>query len=330
VKHPLHKLAALAVAGLALSACSTEADSTTEAADAGGTTRIVMLLNDQFDPYYLTLVKGAEEKAAELGVDFSWQAPTTLDVASQTQLLQSIASTNPDGIIMSALDADAMVAPMKQVQDSGIPIVTVDSDVNDESVRLATFKSDGKANGTTAADEMNELIGGEGSVGYVGYTPGIQSVDIRLEGWTEQLDEYPGITNEGDQYAGADISENASKASALLARVPDLKGIYASWTNASIGAANAVQQAGKSDDVAVIGVDASPDEVELLRSGQIDALMVQKPYDMGADALNALVEHAEGGADPESENLYDVVVATTENLDDPDVAKYLYVKPESE
>lgn len=333
MKHPLHKIAVLALAGLALTACSTEEDASASGSTGGGggdDLKVVMLLNDQFDPYYLTLVKGAEEKAEELGIDFSWQAPTTLDVASQTQLLQSIAATKPDGIIMSALDADAMVAPMKQVQDSGIPIVTVDSDVNDESARLATFKSDGKVNGQMAADEMAELLGGEGKVGYVGYTPGIQSVDIRLEGWTEQLEEHEGIENEGEQYAGADIAENAAKASALLSRVPDLAGIYASWTNASIGAANAVQQAGKSDDIVVIGVDASPDEVALLEQGQIDALMVQKPYDMGKDAVEALVEHAQGGDEPESENLYDVVIATPDNIDDPEISQYLYVKPESE
>lgn len=333
MKHPLHKIAVLALAGLALAACSTKEDTSASGSTGGGggdDIKIVMLLNDQFDPYYLTLVKGAEEKAKELGIDFSWQAPTTLDVASQTQLLQSIAATKPDGIIMSALDADAMVAPMKQVQDSGIPIVTVDSDVNDESARLATFKSDGKVNGEMAADEMAELLGGEGKVGYVGYTPGIQSVDIRLEGWTEQLKEHGGLENEGEQYAGADIAENAAKASALLSRVPDLAGIYASWTNASIGAANAVQQAGKSDDIVVIGVDASPDEVALLEQGQIDALMVQKPYDMGKDAVEALVEHARGGDEPESENLYDVVIATPENIDDPEISQYLYVKPESE
>lgn len=332
MKHPLHKIAVLALAGLALTACSTEETSSASGSSGGGgdDLKIVMLLNDQFDPYYLTLVKGAEEKAKELGIDFSWQAPTTLDVASQTQLLQSIAATKPDGIIMSALDAEAMIAPMKQVQESGIPIVTVDSDVNDESARLATFKSDGKVNGEMAADEMAELLGGEGKVGYVGYTPGIQSVDIRLEGWQQQLKTHEGLQNEGEQYAGADIAENAAKASALLSRVPDLAGIYASWTNASIGAANAVQQAGKSDDIVVIGVDASPDEVALLEQGQIDALMVQKPYDMGKDAVEALVEHAQGGNEPESENLYDVVIATPDNIDDPEISQYLYVKPESE
>lgn len=320
----------IAVAGfsaalLALTGCTAGAG-TDAHGDSEDSLRIVMLLNDQFDPYYLTLVTGAEAKAEELGIDFEWQAPTTLDVASQTQLLQSVAATKPDGIIMSALDADAMVAPMKAVMDSGIPIITVDSDVNDESARLGTVKSDGKQAGVQAAEFANELLKGEGEAGYVGYIPGIQSVDIRLEGWTEQLKEYAGIENVGDEYAGADVTENVEKASALISREPGLSAIFASWTNATIGASQAVQQSGR--DVAVIGMDASPEEVELLKRGLVTALIVQKPYDMGGIAVEELANYLRDGVDPESETLLDAVVATQENMDDPAVSIYFYTTPE--
>ena len=326
MKKTAFAVAGLAVTALALAGCSS--NSTTSSTDAAGDEplKIVMLLNDQFDPYYLTLVTGAEEKAEELGIDFSWQAPTTLDVASQTQLLQSVAATQPDGIIMSALDADAMVAPMKAVMDSGIPIVTVDSDVNDESARLGTVKSDGKVAGEQAAEYVEELLGGEGTVGYVGYTPGIQSVDVRLEGWTETLAGFSGIENAGDEYAGADVAENVEKTSALLSRETELDAIFASWTNAAIGAAQGVQQAGR--DVAVVGVDAAPDEVDLLERGLINALVVQKPYDMGGIAVEELAGYILDGEEPESETLLDAVIATKDNMDDPEVSKYFYTTPD--
>lgn len=312
-------VAGIAAAALALTGCGAAAE---PAATDDGDLRIVMLLNDQFDPYYLTLVAGAEDKAEELGVDFEWQAPTTQDVASQTALLQSIAATKPDGIIMSAIDADAMIAPMKQVVDSGIPIITVDSDVNDESARLATIKSDGVAAGMQAAEHVIELLGGEGTVGYVGYIPGIQSVDIRLDGWNEGISGASGITNVGDEYAGVDVQDNVTKASALLSREPDLNAIFASWTNATIGAAQAVQQAGR--DVAVVGMDAAPEEVDLLRRGLVEALIVQRPYDMGGMAVQDIVSYVRDGVEPESETLLDSVVATQDNMDDPEVSVYFY------
>jgi ribose transport system substrate-binding protein len=219
-----------------------------------------------------------------------------------------------------------MVAPMKAVMDSGIPIVTVDSDVNDPSARLGTVKSDGLVAGNQAADFANELLGGEGTVGYVGYTPGIQSVDVRLQGWTEQIATYAGIENVGDEYAGAEVSENVEKTSAMLSREPDLDVIFASWTNATIGAGQGVQQAGR--DVAVIGMDASPDEVDLLERGVLTALVVQKPYDMGGIAIEELFGYVTDGTAPESETLLDAVIATQDNMDDPAVSVYFYTTPE--
>lgn len=326
-KHFLKGTAIFAIGALGLSACSSGgAGGDTESED--GDIRIVMLLNDQFDPYYLTVVQGAEERGEELGIDFEWQAPTTLDVANQTALLKSVAATKPDGIVMSALDADAMVAPMKEVMDSGIPIVTVDSDVNDESARLGTVKSDGHAAGALAAKHAEEVTGGDGTVGYVGYTPGIQSVDIRLDGWREALGEVSGLRSVGEEYAGADVQENVDKASALIAREKDLDVIFASWTNAAIGTAQAVQQSGR--DIAVIGLDAAPEEVDLLQRGLVEALIVQRPNDMGSIAVEELVEYITDGTEPESETLLDAVVATQENMDDPDIKQYFYVQTKTE
>ncbi|MFD2353653.1 hypothetical protein ACFSTC_36950 [Nonomuraea ferruginea] len=75
-------------------------------------------------------------------------------------------------------------------------------------------------------------------------------------------------------------------------------------------------------------MDASPDQVDLLRQGLVDALVVQKPYDMGKDAVEALTAYTKDGTRPQGEKLYDFVVATKDNLDTPEISQYLYVKPE--
>jgi len=326
-RRTLTSLAAPLAAVCLLAACGGSSGSGSTAAGSTGAPdiRIVMLLNDQFDPYYLTLVQGAEAEAEKQGVQFSWQAPTTLDVASQTQLLQSVAATKPAGIIMSALDANAMVAPMKAVQDSGIPIMTVDADVADPSARLGTVRSNGTDTGALAAKAMNDLTGGSGKVGYIGYTPGIQSVDQRLAGWKQGLTTYPGLANAGEQYADAETASNAAKTSALISKTPDLTSIFASWTNATIGAAQAVKQSGKA--ISVVGVDASPDEVALLKSGAVSALVAQKPGEMGQTAVNDLVAYVKNKTKPQSEKLLDSVVITQAQASDPEYTKYFYATP---
>ncbi|MGW5263078.1 substrate-binding domain-containing protein [Microbispora sp. NPDC004025] len=323
MKRTIPVLAASALAVGLLAGCGTSSS----ADDAGGGKsaagkKIVMLLNDQFDPYYLTLVAGAEAEAKKQGFDFSWQAPSTLDVASQTQLLQSVAARKPDGIIMSALDAKAMIAPMKQVMAQGIPIITVDADVADQSARLATVTSDGEAAGRLAAETMDKLLGGKGKVAFEGYTPGTSSTDARLKGWQEGL-KQTGLEYVAERYDATDLTTIAGTVSAVLKRYPDLAGIFTNWTNPTLGAAQAVQAAGKSDQVKIVGFDASPDEVSLLKRGLVSALIIQKPGEMGVRAVSDLAAYLKDGTKPQSVSL-DAVVATKENMNDPAVSAYFY------
>ncbi len=322
-----------------LAGCSSSSDGSSSSgstsAAAGGTAsgsasgdplEISLIVNDAFDPFYLTLVKGAEDEAEKLGIDLTWQAAQETTAASQTTTLQSVAAKKPDGIIMSVQDGTAMVASMKSVMDSGIPIITVDSDANDTSARLGTVKSDGEGSGKLAAEWANTYLGGTGKVGYIGYTPGIQSVDLRKDGWDAAIKTYPGLTVVDPQYAEVDLNQNAQKVSALLSRTPDVGVIFASWTNATLGAAQAVQEAGSK--AAIIGLDASPDEVALLRQGKVAALVVQKALDMGAQSVDEMAAYLQDGTEPSSDVLLESIVVTQDNIDDPDVAQYLYVDPE--
>jgi ribose transport system substrate-binding protein len=321
-------IAALTAAILALgvAACgSDDDDGTTTAAksDAKKSYDIALITNDEFDPFYMTMNAGAQDAAKELGVKVSWSAPKTPDLPSQTAILQSVMARKPDAVLMSAVDSRGMVAPIRQLQAQKIPVILLDADVSDPSVRLAFIGSDNKAAGKLAAKTMNELLGGNGKVAYEGYVPGIQSVDARRDGWKEGLKEFPGLKDGGDTYDKGDLKDVAANVNALMKRNPDLAGIFASWTNPVIGAGNAIQNANKAGKVKLVGLDASPDEVSLLRRGVVSALIVQKVYDVGRKGVEDIVKYLNDGTKP-SDTLLDAVVATKENMDSPEIKKYLY------
>jgi ribose transport system substrate-binding protein len=314
------------IAAVALAGCGSAASSqnTASSQTATGKKRIVLVLNNQFDPFYLTLIQGAEEEAKKRNIDFSWQAPAEQSAANQIQVLQSAAATKPDGIIFSAADKEALAVPLKSIFDARTPVITVDTDVSDPTARLMSVKSDGRENGELAAKTANDMLTGQGKVGYLGYTPGVESIDIRLQGWNEALKSYPSLENVGDQYAGLDTAENQNKASALLARTPDLNAIYASWGGACVGASQAVQQAGKTDQVKVICADAAPDQVSLLKSGDVSALVVQKAKEMGATAVSSMLDYLETKQVPDN-ILLTHSLATSKNAADPSIETLFYV-----
>ena len=285
---------------------------------------IALVLNRQNDPFYISLVNGAQAEADALGVKLIYQAPAEQSVENQTAVLNSVMARKPDGLLFSAADADAMSAPVKQLYDAGTPVITIDTDVSDPTARMMLIGSDNKALGLAAAQAMSDLLDGKGTVGLLTYQPGVQSVDDRNAGWAEGIAKVPGFKDASVEYAGLDVAEYQSKAAGMIARVPDILGLYTTWSNAALGASQAIAAAGKKGQIMVVGTDASPDAVTSLKNEAIDAIVSQKPLEMGKQAVDLMVDVIKNGAKP-TENVYiDSITITRDNMDDPEVSMYFY------
>ena len=85
-----------------------------------------------------------------------------------------------------------------------------------------------------------------------------------------------------------------------------------------MGAAESVAAAGKVGEVVIVGWDASPTEIKGVRKGTIYVLVVQNPFRMGYDGVNAAVRMVRTGADVQGEDT-GVTFVTKENIDTPEV-----------
>jgi ribose transport system substrate-binding protein len=274
--------------------------------------------------FCMAIQNGAEAAAEEHGVDLTAQSPPKPETGSQVQQLQAVAATKPDVIIVEPFDANALVAPVKQIVSGGAKAIMVDTDIADASARMSLITSDNVKGGELAAEAVNEATGGEGKVMYMGYTPGATAVDDRKKGFDEALEQYSGLTQVKPQYAIDDAAAVAPKVSATLKAHPDLKAIFASTEAAAIGTVNALRAAKKEGEIKVIAYDGAPAEVEALERGAISTLIVQGAYDMGRIAVEQAAEYVKSGTTPTEKTMVDFVVATKDNLDDPKVKQYLY------
>lgn len=328
-RNNLRRLSAASVAMMLsatlLTACSSASTTGSATPTSGGKGSIVFVVNRTTDPFYVAMFDGAKAEGDKLGYEVTWQGPAEQSAANQTTLLQQVAASKPTAIIFSAADAEALAAPLKNVLKSGIPVAVVDSDVSDSSARLWKVATDNTLIGTAAADETNRLLDGKGKVGHVGYTPGVQTVDARAAGWHGQLKKYSGLVDVGDQYAGLDISENQQKAAALIAREPELKAIFTDWEGACLGAAQAVKQASKTGQIKVLCADGNPDQISALKAGEVAALFIQKPKQMGATVVQQMAAYLETGK-AQTDVAMDVVTVNKDNVNDPATQEYFYGK----
>jgi ribose transport system substrate-binding protein len=319
--------AALGAAALA-AGCGSSDDTATSATTTGGAATSaksldIALITNDLTPYYTTINAGAQAAAKKLGVKVKWGAPDKTELATQTQYLQAVAARKPDAIVMSVFDSKGMAAQLRQIKAQGIPVITVDADVEDPSLRLGYIGSDNTAGGKLAAETMAKLVPAGATVAHEGYTPGVESVDDRKAGWEEGI-KAAGLKDGGSEYDKADLPSITAAASAILQRNPKLAGIFSDYQTGAVGTATAVKTAGKVGKVKVVGFDAAPDEVALLRDGTISALIVQKAYSMGEDGITQMVEHLrDGKAVPPTTNP-GFVVATKDNIDTPEIQQYVY------
>jgi ribose transport system substrate-binding protein len=219
-------------------------------------------------------------------------------------------------------DVTALIEPIRKFDEAGIKVITVDTDVEDTSVRLANITSDNELGGQLAAQFLADKLPAGAKVLLMGPVPGVYTADLRKKGFEETIAETD-LDYVDYQTNNDDPVQVAQQVSAVLQKHPDLAGIFAMDTFNGEGSATAVQEAGLGDQVTIVSFDAGPAEVEKLKAGVIDALIVQKSYDMGYMGIDFAVKALNDEA-LEPQTYTDYVIATQENVDTPEVQQYLY------
>ncbi len=317
-----------AAAALVLAACggsSTSGTTTTQgpaAGNAGGAKKITLMVGVKGDPFYVSMECGAKEAAKAAGAELTVQGPDKFDATLQNPLLDAVAAAKPDALLVAPNDTKASAPPLKRIQDAGSKVVLVDTTVTDTTIGSSRIASNNKLGGETAAEALATL-GVKGKVLVISTDPGVSSVDARVDGFKAKAASL-GMTLVGDtEYSNNQPAKAAQIIAATIAREPDLAGVFATNVFTAQGVATGVKQAGKSGTVKVVGFDAGPDQIKQLEAGDVQALVAQKPYDIGKQGVEQALAALSGGsvkADIQTESL----VVTKENMSQPEVSKYIY------
>ena len=295
------------------------------AAEAGKKYQITLDLAVQAGcPFCISIQRGAEKAASELGVDLYTTSPPTADTASQIQQLSGVIANKPDLLILQPFDAGALMPVVGDFKAAGIPTITVDSDLADPKARLTLISSDNAQGGKSAAEALAKLLPKGGKVVFFGYPPGLAGTDARQKGFETEIAKNADITYLGAQYSADDQSKVAAQLAAILQSDPDVKGIFAAAESHAIGVAAAIREANLQGKITVVGFDGAPDEVVALKEGTLSLLIVQKAAEMGHRAIVDAVAYLKDGKVPPSEQYTDYVQVTRDNINDPDIAQYLY------
>ena len=273
--------------------------------------------------FYVTMECGIRAEALKYGFKVNVQGPQQFDPSLQTPIVNAVVASNPAGLLIAPTGNKAMFVPIAQAASAGIKVALVDTTLLNTAPAVTAIATNNAQGGAAAADELAKLVGAKGKVMAIAFQAGASTSDERQKGFEAEIKKFPGVTYVGFQISSNDPSKAAAEVTSTLARYPDLAGIFATNDRSAEGAATGLRNAGKVGSVKIVGFDAGESQVKQLKDGLVQALIAQRPYEIGAEGVDAIAKVLRG-EDVARELTTDTVTITKDNLGSLDIRKALY------
>jgi ABC-type sugar transport system substrate-binding protein len=210
----------------------------------------------------------------ELGVKVTIAGPNTVDIPGLVAAIEQTTARHPAGMMVVGWDPSALVPPINQAIDAGIPVVCVDADVP-ASKRLAFIGTDWFDLGVRQAEAMlKALAGRKGKVALLGLID--QVIDQQAFNGFRSVVEKAGLTCLDPQHDKGNQAEAARVAAAILQAHPDLAGMAGFDSESGPGFGQAIKEAGKAGKIVATCVEAEEQHLRLVKEGVISAAVGQK------------------------------------------------------
>jgi ribose transport system substrate-binding protein len=215
------------------------------------------------------------------------------DVERQIEIFSNVIEQNPDAVLLAASDYNRLVPLAEKAAEQGITIVTLDSALNSD-VPVSFVATDNVAAGIKAGREIDRLVPSGKQVALVSHIRGVATAIDREDGVRRALETRLPEEVLGTFYSQNDHDRAYEIVVELVEKYSNLGGIVAMNENSTVGAGRALRDLGLSDRIHLVGFDNSQEEIEFLEDGVVEALVVQKPFNMGYLGIRTLVAAIRG------------------------------------
>jgi len=271
------------------------------------------------NPFLITMIDGAEKAIGEwkergVEVDLITTNGGDTDPTRQVADVEDLAASGVDGLIIFPGDSTVLSEPVKNIFNANdIPVVVTDIGLaSGETVSFII--TDNEFGGRQAAELVAENVPAGAKVIAFDNAPGAENGQNRIRGFEERatelgLEVLPRKTLQLSLEAGRRTMEDT------LASIPDIAAVFSQTQVVIQGAVAAVDNA-PDTDVKLVAFDLDPTSYDLVKDGKILGLIVQDPFAMGYEGMNAMLNHLTGGPAPEARMELPTHVLTQDNAED--------------
>lgn len=272
------------MAALLMAGCSgSGGDSAGSTAGKAGNARFQVALvthGAKGDEFWALVQKGAEDAAAKDNIALTYASDP--DAGGQAELVRDALKDGADGIALTLAKPEAMRGAINEAIMAGIPVVGVNSGINDwrSDGALEYFGQDESVAGRAVGDKLDDLqakhalcvIHERGNVALEARCAGVKKT---FRGQTDIL-----------YVDGTDMNAVTDSVAARLKQDPSIDEVVTNGAQFALAAVKSVHKAGTKSRVATF--DLNSDLVKAVRSGDVQFAVDQQPYLQGYLAVDAL------------------------------------------
>jgi erythritol transport system substrate-binding protein len=264
---------------------------------------IAIIVPSEDNPYFKTEADAAAARAIALGYRVRVDSHND-DAYQQDNLVDAAIASNAAALILDNAGTDASISAVRRAAKAGIAVFLIDREIAANGLAKAQIVSDNDQGAHLVAREFAHILRGKGNYAELLGRESDTNAQIRTRGFHAILDEDPGLHLVASQSANWSAEEAFQKTETILQAHAELDGIIAGNDTMAVGAAAAAKSAGRPN-IKITGFDGSPDALEAIRSGQIQATVLQPAVyisDLAIDEANRYL-HTGSTGKPERQSI---------------------------
>ncbi len=231
------------------------------------------------DSWWNTIKNAIKLAAEQMDVTVEYRNPPTGDLADMARIVEQASATNPDGIIVSIADFDVLSGPIGSAVDKGIPVITINSGTQEQSLALGALMHVGQPeyDAGHGAGLKAKAAGASSFLCVNHYITNPASVE-RCQGFADAL----GV-DLGKQMidSGQDPAEIQNKVQAFLSANPDTGAVLTLGPTSAHPTLRALEEIGLSGEMFFGTFDLSSEIAEGIKAGVIAFAIDQQPFLQG-------------------------------------------------
>lgn len=285
------------------------------------TIKIGMVNFSQCCPYFIGMSQAVEEEAAFYDNIELIITDADGDAEKLTSDVEDVLAQNVDGIILSGAWLEAAPAALDAIKEAGVPVVMVDRLLKGGDY-TSWVGPDNYLIGEQDGGYIVDRLGGEGLLVVLRGGPADNSIGLdRTNGMLSQVEKTNINVEMAPDFGGWSSDGGFTLMEDMLARFDQIDAVFCENDSMCLGAQKAIADAGRSEEMFLVGVDGEKAALEAIMEGGNYAATGRNNSDqIGRAAFHRLMAIFAGVASPLNTVLHSPLI-TTDNVQrhyDPD------------